>query len=148
MTRIGLSSSVVSAGLVMAGRMWGRNPDAICNRATRLQNCTQRLVLRTLADNSEFMYTDNRVVNTQANVSSVEAPVRLAFVDGLRGCAILLVILIHASLGLIAVYSLDRFAPGQNDIVLPEWLQLACGDAGHGVQLFFVVSAMSLTIGA
>jgi peptidoglycan/LPS O-acetylase OafA/YrhL len=73
--------------------------------------------------------------------------VRYRYIDGLRGWAILLVLLIHSSLGVVAIHSLDSFEPLLHpDIDMPSWLTAICGDSGHGVQLFFVVSAVSLTL--
>jgi exopolysaccharide production protein ExoZ len=72
---------------------------------------------------------------------------RYRYIDGLRGWAILLVLLIHSSLGVVAIHSLDAFEPFlRPDIELPSWLAAITGDAGHGVQLFFVVSAASLSL--
>ncbi|MDE2361260.1 MAG: acyltransferase [Hyphomicrobiales bacterium] len=69
------------------------------------------------------------------------------FIDGLRGYAIALVLLVHAGLGTVAIDSLDKFDPApKTDILLPTWLRAICDAAGNGVQLFFVVSAASLTL--
>ena len=73
-------------------------------------------------------------------------PVKFRYIDGLRGWAILLVLLIHAGYGLLVIHSLDRYALTPPDITLPGWLRAVCDSAGNGVQLFFVVSAASLTM--
>jgi peptidoglycan/LPS O-acetylase OafA/YrhL len=70
---------------------------------------------------------------------------KLAWLDALRGWAILLVLLTHAGQGEFALRALDSFAPHAPRLVLPTWLANIAGNAGFGVQLFFVVSAFSLT---
>ena len=74
---------------------------------------------------------------------------RHAYLDALRGWAILLVLLIHASQGQFAFHALGRLNPAErSDLVLPAALSVVCGAGGDGVVLFFVVSALSLTISA
>lgn len=74
---------------------------------------------------------------------------RHAYLDALRGWAILLVLLIHASQGQFAFHALGRLNPAErSDLDLPAALSVICGAGGDGVVLFFVVSALSLTISA
>jgi peptidoglycan/LPS O-acetylase OafA/YrhL len=70
--------------------------------------------------------------------------VKLGYIDSLRGWAILLVMLTHAAQGNMAADALHQAVPQDAVIVLPEPLRMICGYAGSGVQLFFVVSALSL----
>ena len=74
-------------------------------------------------------------------------PRHLPALDGLRGIAILLVILTHASGGWLAAASieLDTFS-WPATFSLPGWLSRVSGQAIHGVTLFFVVSAFTLTL--
>ena len=79
--------------------------------------------------------------------SDAREPTHYAFIDSLRGWAILLVILTHAAQGPVAVAALSQ--PPSDTIpplTLPPWLGAITGNAGAGVQLFFVVSAFSLTL--
>jgi peptidoglycan/LPS O-acetylase OafA/YrhL len=66
--------------------------------------------------------------------------------DGLRGLAILLVIMTHVSGGwnvaLSIVQTTDVFV---DKATLPAWLVPIAASAANGVQLFFVVSAFTLT---
>ena len=74
---------------------------------------------------------------------------RHAYLDALRGWAILLVLLIHASQGQFAFHALGGLDPTERpDVVLPAALAVVCDAGGDGVVLFFVVSALSLTISA
>ena len=79
--------------------------------------------------------------------SESREPTHFAFVDSLRGWAILLVILTHAAQGPLAVAALSQSSSGTiPQLALPPWLAAIAGNAGAGVQLFFVVSAFSLTL--
>lgn len=70
------------------------------------------------------------------NDSTVAPKVRrLSYLDALRGWAILLVLLLHASLG-------------SSNLALSPWLKVVSYGGGTGVVLFFVLSAVSLTMSA
>ena len=75
-------------------------------------------------------------------------PRHMPALDGLRGVAILLVILTHVGDGwrraLMTMQDADWMAPLQ----VPHWLSLICERGAYGVVLFFVVSAFTLTIQA
>ncbi len=75
-------------------------------------------------------------------------PRRLAYIDALRGWAILLVILVHATLGPTAYESLQfPRALMTHRILVPNQTIFKIATGGIlGVQLFFVVSALSLTL--
>ncbi len=74
-------------------------------------------------------------------------PKHLPALDGLRGVAILLVILTHASEGWTAAAATVRDTSGaKSTFVLPHWLEVVSGGAAHGVTLFFLVSAFTLTL--
>jgi peptidoglycan/LPS O-acetylase OafA/YrhL len=73
---------------------------------------------------------------------------KLEFIDALRGWAILLVILVHAVQGPMAIDAL-RLPPSEmrQFILVPtETIARLCFGGLAGVQLFFVVSALSLTL--
>lgn len=67
---------------------------------------------------------------SEPSVGLIAGPTALGAVDALRGYAILLVVLVHTQL--IAL-------PGS------AWLQRAVSEGSRGVQLFFIVSAYTLT---
>ena len=73
----------------------------------------------------------------------------LPALDGLRGVAILLVVLTHAAGGWAAALSIVRdTAAMPQTFALPAWLRLTTAAAVDGVDLFFVVSAFTLTLRA
>ena len=74
-------------------------------------------------------------------------PKHMPALDGLRGDAILLVIFTHTSVGWVAADSIVRDTSGGTaKLVLPHWLELIASNAAHGVMLFFVISAFTLTL--
>jgi peptidoglycan/LPS O-acetylase OafA/YrhL len=73
-------------------------------------------------------------------------PAKRLYIDALRGWAILLVVLTHAAQGQFAIDALDQAQPHSPVLELPGWLHQICAAAGAGVDLFFVVSALSLTL--
>lgn len=62
-------------------------------------------------------------------------PKKYEYIDSLRGIAILLVIVVHA--GFVLEYTMYYF---------PQWLINAIHSGQYGVQLFFIVSAYTLTM--
>lgn len=73
-------------------------------------------------------------------------PKHMPALDGLRGVAILMVILFHTSMGWIqAMIIYEDPSNRLPTFTLPHWLQSITWSAQHGVQLFFVVSAFTLT---
>ncbi len=69
--------------------------------------------------------------------------------DGLRGVAILMVVMIHASMGMWgAVAPFREPDPGMAMLALPYWLERITSSGALGVQLFFVISAFTLTVNA
>jgi peptidoglycan/LPS O-acetylase OafA/YrhL len=74
---------------------------------------------------------------------------KLQYLDALRGWAILLVIATHAAMGPYALRDLDLFQSNwrpQEVLALPIGLSKLGWVGNLGVQLFFVVSAFSLTL--
>jgi peptidoglycan/LPS O-acetylase OafA/YrhL len=74
---------------------------------------------------------------------------KLQYLDALRGWAILLVMAMHASMGPYALRDLDIFQSNwlpQETLDLPVGLSKLAWVGNLGVQLFFVVSAFSLTL--
>jgi exopolysaccharide production protein ExoZ len=74
-------------------------------------------------------------------------PKHMPALDGLRGVAILMVLLTHVHDGWHGAWSI---LPGNYETVpklaLPHWVSMITFDAQYGVTLFFVVSAFTLTI--
>jgi peptidoglycan/LPS O-acetylase OafA/YrhL len=72
-----------------------------------------------------------------------------AGLDGLRGVAILLVIPTHVGGGWPAALAMFENTDGlAATFRLPLWLSGVSDSAGHGVQLFFAISAFTLTVRA
>lgn len=71
------------------------------------------------------------MVASPAAASQAREPERFAYIDALRGIAILLVIVVHGQ---------QRCDVSQ----LPTWLVTLCNSGARGVQLFYVVSAFTL----
>ncbi len=72
-------------------------------------------------------------------------PKHLPALDGLRGVAVLMVVLTHAAQGWSGALALTQAVEAVPDLSLPHWLRVISGGAQHGVLLFFVVSAFTLT---
>ncbi|XXJ21250.1 acyltransferase family protein [Desulfovibrio caledoniensis] len=71
------------------------------------------------------------------------------YIDGLRGWAILFVVFLHVSFGIASIKSLSAYLPALKvDIALGGTARLIADHTAYGVQLFFIVSALSLTISA
>jgi peptidoglycan/LPS O-acetylase OafA/YrhL len=76
-------------------------------------------------------------------------PKHMPALDGLRGLAILMVLMDHVSGGWASAWSVF---PGNYEsapsLLLPDWLRAIADGMANGVSLFFVVSAFTLTIRA
>jgi peptidoglycan/LPS O-acetylase OafA/YrhL len=76
-------------------------------------------------------------------------PKHMPALDGLRGVAILMVVAIHVAVGWPGAVSFSRDWMTPNaGLTLPTWVELIVHRAGYGVELFFVVSAFTLTVRA
>ena len=85
---------------------------------------------------------------TASPTTTAAAPLHLAFLDALRGWAILMVVMVHVGQGRSTILMITPgFSPAVPDIVLPYWLRAITDGGGNGVTLFFVVSAFSLSLG-
>lgn len=84
-------------------------------------------------------------VTTVAPIISL--PRHMPALDGLRGVAILLVLLVHCGQGWSGTIHGDGSA-GLQGFTIPLWLQRITDGGGSGVQLFFVISAFTLTVQA
>lgn len=91
------------------------------------------------------------MTDTQASANPSagrSAPLHLAFLDALRGWAILMVVMIHVGQGRSTIFMITPgFSPTVPDFHLPPWLLAITSGGGNGVTLFFVVSAFSLSLG-
>ena len=68
--------------------------------------------------------------------------------DSLRGIAILMVLATHTNQGWTAALSIHKLMPATvNVFALPGWADMILNGGVHGVTLFFVVSAFTLTKG-
>ena len=75
-----------------------------------------------------------------------DRPSHLPALDGLRGVAILLVIATHTASGLFGALSIyEDPADRGHSLQLSPWLDAVASYGYHGVTLFFVVSAFTLT---
>ena len=76
----------------------------------------------------------------------MKLPKYMPALDGLRAVAIMLVLLTHAAGGWGMIASTFHNVNGEATLALPVWLSKIAESATHGVTLFFVVSAFTLTI--
>lgn len=81
-----------------------------------------------------------------ANGNSNLALRRLPYIDALRGWAILLVLVCHTVYGQTLIQVLAGDCVSARPLALDRWLVGILSSGNHGVQLFFVVSALSLTL--
>lgn len=78
-----------------------------------------------------------------------DLPKHMPALDGLRGVAILMVIVAHVGAGWPAALSIIQDTNGMKPtFMLPPWLAVMVEAADNGVRLFFVVSAFTLTVRA
>jgi peptidoglycan/LPS O-acetylase OafA/YrhL len=77
---------------------------------------------------------------------TMNLPKHMPALDGLRGVAILMVVMTHVATGWVAADSIIRDTSISPTFALPWWLSTIAGHAANGVQLFFVVSAFTLTM--
>jgi peptidoglycan/LPS O-acetylase OafA/YrhL len=76
-------------------------------------------------------------------------PKHMPAMDGLRGVAIIMVVFTHIGGGVNTALAIVQNTEGwPPSFQLPFWLDKILESAGNGVQLFFVVSAFTLTIRA
>jgi peptidoglycan/LPS O-acetylase OafA/YrhL len=77
----------------------------------------------------------------------VNLPKHMPALDGLRGIAILMVVMTHVAGGWAAALAIY---PGHSEVIgglaLPRWVGAITGSGINGVDLFFVVSAFTLTL--
>ena len=84
---------------------------------------------------------------TISTVPTMTLPRHLPALNGLRGVAILMVILTHCGGGWQAANAITQDTLAWPPTFhLPDWLDAVAGQAFHGVTLFFVVSAFTLTL--